>query len=60
MGCNSIINFRGLEKFLYRVRCKWENEISDQAKRAEDKSRDTVNKTGSCLGCVCLLCDNCA
>jgi hypothetical protein len=29
-GCNSITKLRGLGKFLYRARCKWENEISNQ------------------------------
>jgi hypothetical protein len=36
VGCNSIYKLMGLEKCLHRVRCKWENEISNQGGRAED------------------------
>jgi hypothetical protein len=37
VGYNNITKLSGLGKFLYGVRCKWENEIGNQGGRAEGK-----------------------
>jgi hypothetical protein len=29
VGCNNVNKLRGFGKYLYGVRCKWENEISN-------------------------------
>jgi hypothetical protein len=37
MRCNNITKLRGVGKFVYRIRCKWENGINNQESRAEDE-----------------------